>query len=389
MIKTKARTTNEKTGSIVAAGVATASAAVAAILPNIRCLAHTVQRNRRKTNPRPAVPKCHMDLVLPPSYCETKKGENFLIKDSGEPDRYLMFGTDENLDILAKCSEWFADGTFFKEKFLFSQLYMIHGRYEGSVIPLVYTFLPNKSKEIYRAVLLELQRLRPEMEPRRIMIDFEMASIRAFQEIFPNAQVKGCYFHLRQSFIRHIQLGKLNTLYTDDEFALQIKKIIALTFVPPEDVFSTFQKLKKSTFYVKNIELLSGLLEYAETTWLGTPKRRNRGQKPPMFSIEMWNHYSSVVNDEPRTNNHAEGWFRKMSSQAQKSNSTIWTILDSIIEEQGSVEFQIGQIIAGYKLNYKRKRNKNFDEKLKQIVKNYKQRDTAKYLRGIAQNINL
>lgn len=391
VIRRKARTTKEQTASIVADALATAPAAAAGILPNTKLLAHTVQRNRAKTNPHPPNPKCREDLVLPSIYRQTQKRENFLIQDSGEPNRFLIFGTDRNLDLLEECTEWFADGTFFrKNKSLFSQLYTIHGRYEGTVVPLVYIFLPNKSKEIYLTVLMELKRLRPGIEPQRMMVDFEIGFTLACQEVFPNVRIKGCYFHFCQAILRHMQESSLKSLYDRDlELAHEIKKICALIFVPPNNVLSSYEKLKKSSYYAENIEVLSELLLYVEKTWIGTPKRRNRGQIAPLFDIEMWNHYSSVVNGEPRTNNNVEGWFRRLSSRASKNNSTFWTFLDLIITEQGIAEVRIEQTIAGHKLNNKRRKYKDYDERLKTVVDSYKQRNTLRYLSGAAHNITL
>ncbi|BAF45556.1 GfV-C17-ORF1 [Ichnoviriform fumiferanae] len=390
VIRKKAQTTKEPTASIIADALATAPAAVAGILPISNQLARTVQRNRAKTNPHPPNPKCRADLVLPTMYRQTKKYENFLIHDSGEPNRYLMFGTDKNLEILEKCTEWFADGTFFKGKSLFTQLYTIHGGYEGNVVPLIYIFLPNKSKEIYRTVLMKLKGFIPDIKLQRLMVDFEMAFIIACREVFPNVKIKGCYFHFRQAISRHICQSSLGSLYNRDlELAHEIKKICALMFVPSENVLSSYEKLKKSSYYAENIEVLSELLSYFETTWIGTPKRRNRGQKAPLFEIEMWNHYSSVVNGEPRTNNNVEGWYRRLSSRTLKNNSTFWAILDLIISEQGFAEVRIEQTDAGHKLNKKRKKYKDYDERLKTVVDNYKQRNTLRYLSGVAHNITL
>ena len=42
----------------------------------------------------------------------------------------------------------------------------------------------------------------PELRPQSVMTDFEAALQKAFLNIFPFADVKGCYFHYSQVFIQ-------------------------------------------------------------------------------------------------------------------------------------------------------------------------------------------
>ena len=40
------------------------------------------------------------------------------------------------------------------------------------------------------------------LNPRVIMVDFEKAAINAFRIHFPNAEIKGCWFHFTQAIHR-------------------------------------------------------------------------------------------------------------------------------------------------------------------------------------------
>ena len=55
---------------------------------------------------------CHF-TVIPNALKQTLRGDNFLLHDSGanDPDRFLIFGTERNLDMLADSSDWSTDGT--------------------------------------------------------------------------------------------------------------------------------------------------------------------------------------------------------------------------------------------------------------------------------------
>ncbi len=60
-----------------------------------------------------------------------------------------MFGTEANLDLLVTNKNWGADGTFDLCPPLFSQLYTIHAKVYGAMLPLVFCLLPNKEQATY------------------------------------------------------------------------------------------------------------------------------------------------------------------------------------------------------------------------------------------------
>lgn len=113
-----------------------------------------------------------------------------------------MFSTNKNLDKLVDLSEIYADGTFSSAPLLFEQVYTIHGIFDGFVIPLVYCLLTNKKKNTYTKVLNKLKELRPNLQPKSVMIDFEAAQRDSFQEVFNTISVRGCFFHMSQAFYR-------------------------------------------------------------------------------------------------------------------------------------------------------------------------------------------
>ena len=47
-------------------------------------------------------------------------------------------------------------------------------------------------------------KIRLEMKPEIVMLDFEHAAINAFSFHFPFAQIKSCFCHLGQSFYRRL-----------------------------------------------------------------------------------------------------------------------------------------------------------------------------------------
>lgn len=75
---------------------------------------------------------------------------------------------------------------------IFYQLHTLHVNIGHACIPRVQGLLPNKTKESYDTFFQKVKDLLESLEPENLMTDFEPAS---FSDIFPSANVTGCYFH--------------------------------------------------------------------------------------------------------------------------------------------------------------------------------------------------
>lgn len=78
----------------------------------------------------------------------------------------------------------------------------------GKVFPFIFALLPNKLEDTYKRLLLNLKNkaatYKLEFNPNFIIIDFEIASINALPEMFPEATIKGCFFHFTQCIWRKV-----------------------------------------------------------------------------------------------------------------------------------------------------------------------------------------
>lgn len=115
--------------------------AVAPRLPSLETMKRTVRKIRQRANMANEGPPSYTNrcqIVFPPLYTETIKGDEFLLYDSGANEqRILIFATKKNLELLAESEEWYADGTFKSVPLLFGKLYTIHGFKKKTSIPLV------------------------------------------------------------------------------------------------------------------------------------------------------------------------------------------------------------------------------------------------------------
>ena len=155
------------------------------------------QRNGETLNPSNI-----KEVAIPVQLQVTEKSDQILAYDCGpdEEDRVLIFATETNLDILETSQEWHADGTFKVFPQLFYQIYSEHAVYNEHTVPLVFMLLTCKSAAVYEKAFRALKELNPDLSPKRVITDFELAAINSFRKTFPTTEVKGVSFILHKQF---------------------------------------------------------------------------------------------------------------------------------------------------------------------------------------------
>lgn len=110
------------------------------------------------------------------------------------------------------------DGTFFSAPhIIFYQFYSIYAVKYSNVLPTIYALLSNKSEETYTRFFHAIFKLRPDLKPKTVMIDFELVTINAIKKVFSGSPIlKGCFLHISQVIWRNIQNTGLVTRYSND-----------------------------------------------------------------------------------------------------------------------------------------------------------------------------
>lgn len=360
-------------------------------MPSTSSIKRTIQRTRQREGRAPPTPTNLRDLVIPDEFTKLLSGERFLLFDSGpSDDRILIFSTQRNLQLLVRCQHWYADGTFKCAPPLFNQLYTIHGVKYHNVIPSIFALMPNRTEATYERVFTALKSLEPSLQPTTIMTDYELASINAFHHAFPATSQRGCFFHLSQCVWRSVQASRnLQKRYKEDpDFALNVRMLPALAFVPVANLVEAFEELAESPYFLKELQLLQPLLDYFEDTWVGRPQRHNR-RRPPLYQHSLWNCYNAVKDGLPKTNNAVEGWHLSFSHLLGADHPTIWKFINGLKHEQSLNDFKIDQYLAGDEPPLQRKKYRDSAKRIMKIVDDYGQRPLLDYLKGIAQNFSL
>ncbi|XP_034935332.1 uncharacterized protein [Chelonus insularis] len=345
LLKRKAKRSTKPSSVVVASLLENVDPAVLCQLASPHSLAKTVQRVRNKNvNVILPNPKSVDNLTIPEGYrVYSERKIDFLKYDSKDSnvassERLLIFTTDNNLSVLRNAEVWYADGTFQTVPRIFYQLYTIHANVNDAVVPLVYVLVTGKFKSVYVEILKQLQILEPRLDPKTIIVDFEIAFIHAVKEVFPNVLVKGCFFHYTQAIWRKIQAYHLQNNYAkDSEYALNLKMLFAIPFVPECDVVAAYDELISTDFYIKHESELEELLSYYENIWLGKMNRRK--------------------------------------------------FIDLLRNEQVLSDVKLEGFVSGAKSKPKRRKYRDKESKIKRIVDSYDLNDVLSFLRGIAHNL--
>ena len=377
-------------------------------LPTEDALTQMIRRERKKLFP--AQPQTVRSITIPEFLKTTiDQGDRFLLLDTGEEwedtdeeqdtddERIIVFCSDLNLKYLAGSAFWGMDGTFKTAPLLFKQIFTIHAHVQGDIVPLVYAFLPQERQKTYALLFRELvsaaATAEVTLQPQFIMTDFELATIRALQEVFPQASVRCCLFHLAQSIHRKVQTtGLMEDYENDDEFRLSIKMLSALSFYPAEEIPTVYEELRNDA-----PARARNLYKYFEETYVlgrpllakrgkGRPKKGGPPRHPPRFPPELWSVSDLIEANFPRTNNSLESWHRRFEAVVGKYHANIYVIIEEFRKEDHKVHHQLRRREAG---QYKRIGRPQL-EKERRILAIVAKRDTTlpnDFLRGISHNM--
>ncbi|XP_049867236.1 uncharacterized protein LOC126367652 [Pectinophora gossypiella] len=399
-LKRDAASSQSSPAQLIQQNLAQVPSTSACSMPSKDALRHVIRRARKKI--LPAEPKS-IDEIQIPDNLKTVEGEKFLAKDVtyGNNKRLLMFCTKAGIQILRDAILWLMDGTFRTCPNLFTQLYSIHaivGHDEDSkkILPVLYCFLMDKSEETYMAFFQALKEYAMEFEyilnPQYILTDYEMAVINTVKIEFPDAEHKGCLFHLGQNVWRKIQSSGLQSLYgSNSEFALKIRHIVALAYLPHEEIPEAFRVLKNEvlpkeaesvTLWFENYYVLGKVKSQQINSTKLTVKRKN-----PMFPPKLWSVYTNNELNLPRTQNNVEAWHRRWNYLLNNNRYGVYVTISHLQKEQITTNHAIEKSMASITRTPPKKKGKRTMNAIKRICDNRENMTTLSFLRAIATHL--
>ncbi|CAF1394457.1 unnamed protein product [Rotaria sp. Silwood1] len=254
----------------------------------------------------------------------------------------------------------------------------------NAIIPLVCGLLIGKNSEDYN-LFFEKVLVQDNFQPESIMTDFETGTIKSVKDMWPNVLHKGCLFHFSQAVWRQVQSKGLTTKYNEDEyFRLNVKKLIALAFVPLDQVITGFALICDQFN-----DDADDLLDYFEKTWIGEKRRRGAGRKNPQFDHKLWNVYDRVVATIPRSNNSVEDWHNAFANRVALNHPNIVKLAEKIRREQSKFEVDMAKILQGHIIKTKKACYRKLDERINRLVNGFDASQLDEFLKNMAANVTL
>lgn len=268
----------------------------------------------------------------------TNKNECFLLKNDKE-NNIVIFSCFSNLKFLSSTSSWYVDGTFEYCPRFFTQLFTILGLKNGYYIPLVFCLLPNKTSlsyyQVFKYIKEECDELNLSISPKIITADFETAIHKSIYHAFPEVVVRGCRFHLGQSWYRKIQQLGLSAEYqkkngNETEITNFLTYIFGLPFLHPEDVGEVFA-FDLAEIKPEN-EKLTEFCDYLVDNYIGENSH---------FPPHIWAEHSPSLQ---RTTNACESFHSKYNSSFYSAHPNINYFLNVLLQFQIDSSIKINSV---------------------------------------------
>ena len=221
-------------------------------------------------------------------------------------DKYIIFTTNFQMNLLSKCTQIHIDGTFKSCPRGYYQILNIAGYYPdiNGIIPIFFIPITGKSQYIYDCIFKDIKKILEDNGinqndiPIKFMIDFEKGLQNALKINFPNCKVGGCFFH----FVK-LLWTKVKSLGLCNKSNLKLTKIIVfiLKLIPFTDIDNKSFIFKKVEEYMSlQNDNYKKLISYYKKNWLEN----------------NYINYCEITNDEyyNRTNNYIESFHSYMNN---------------------------------------------------------------------------
>ena len=241
-------------------------------------------------------------------------------------------------------------------------IYTIHADLGGrsdetNVFPVVFALLPNKKKETYVRLFQLIMEAVPQWRPSVVNVDFEASAIAALRQVFPTAEISGCYFHMKKCLWRKVQDVSLTENYRqNEEIRLHVSMCAALAFLKPEDVSEGWVEIHSQA---PDNQKLSTFFDYFVDTWL------HNEQTP----IVMWNCHRK----KHRTTNAVEGWHNKINTIVGNPHPRINYLIECLKKEAEITNCMYMKLEVNLEGKKRRKKYIKLDSRIEETIVKYEE----------------
>ncbi|XP_048236736.1 uncharacterized protein LOC125372001 [Haliotis rufescens] len=203
---------------------------------------------------------------------------------------------------------------------------------------IVFFLLPNRQRQTYERLFRLLkdavhQSTGSPLKTQIIQTDFEVAAIRAIETLFPDCDVRGCFFHYSQALWRKVQRLYFSALFQQNpEVNAWVRRAAAFPLLPVNLVQDTFVGVMDSA---PEIPQAVQFHDYMTNTWIDGHAQ---------FRLGLWNHHDNIG---PRTSNHLEEWHCHLNKVVQRAHPNIFAFIKVIQRLEKTERNKLAQYLHG------------------------------------------
>lgn len=337
-----------------------------------------------------AEPSTINELVLEGAMRETADGDNWVLyqDDPEETDNMLVLASDPMLRNMSGASVLLMDGMFDVPALMY-QLYTIHAIVEGASMPVAFAMLPKKDTPIYSKLLEKIlegcdDRGIERPDPDAVVVDFELAAVKAIEKHFPRARITGCHFHLNQSLQRFVKQKQNVELLQNTNFSMLLTKLVFMAYLRFEDIPGVWQTLLKGCKSPQEKKLAT---HFGKSYVRGAKKGKQ--YEKAHFKLQIWNLHHAALNGEPTTNNSAEAWHRHIQVMLKDTNMSFCSFIEKLRHSLVSHENKVEQIRLGRETPTRNPKTIKKYEKIRSFLKVYDEKTPLEILDMLAYNLKV
>lgn len=316
------------------------------LIPNFSSKRDTLLRTvKRYLNAKKLIFNTTDDVFIPDAL-----SKDFVVSDDSS-NKIIVFITKFSRHFLKNHhsdKSYFGDATFKCVPKPYYQLYTIHidlnsDYYSCNVVPVIFALMTNKEESSYIRLFSIVKGLGVDLSSFKC--DYEVAQINAYQRIFPNGNLSGCYHHFNAAIFKKAKA--LNTNSTK-EGRMVVRKTAILPLLPPNLIPEAWYRIIKS---VPSTTSLKAFKKYFERTWYPH-------MKPEVLSVAHQRH---------RTTNAVEGWHRRLNVKIPKRINLLFFIY-KLLKEARYADDKIKKSFFESPRKNRRGRDVVFDKKYNKIL---------------------
>lgn len=242
-------------------------------------------------------------------YIPAALSNGFVVSDVNAHKDVIVFATNLSLSFMKsqQSGTYFGDATFQCVPIPYYQLYTIHLDIDSNdnstnVVPVIFALMANKEQNSYIRLFSIVKRLGINLSSFKC--DYEVAQLNAYQTVFPNGNLSGCYHHYNAAIFKKSKSLKANL--TGEE-RMVVRKTAILPLLPGYLIPEVWFRIIDSA---PNNPRMQAFKRYFERTWYPH-------LKPSIISCAHERH---------RTTNAVEGWHRRLQVKIPKKISLLFFI---------------------------------------------------------------